>query len=31
MDAFEKVVGYEQIKTELLQIADIIKNREKYE
>ena len=31
MDAFEKVIGYEQVKTELRQIADIIKNREKYE
>ena len=28
MSAFDKVIGYESIKNELLQICDMIKNRE---
>ena len=31
MNAFEKVIGYETIKNELLQICDMIHNREVYE
>lgn len=31
MNAFDKVVGYESIKNELLQICDMIHNRETYE
>ena len=31
MDAFEKVIGYEPIKEELLQICDMIHNKEAYE
>ena len=31
MSAFDKVIGYEAIKTELLQICDLIRNREVYE
>lgn len=31
MGAFNKVIGYEQIKGELLQVCDMIKNREAYE
>ena len=31
MNAFDKVIGYETIKNELLQICDMIHNREVYE
>ena len=31
MSAFDKVIGYETIKSELLQICDMIKNREIFE
>ena len=31
MSAFDRVVGYETIKNELLQICDMIHNREIYE
>ena len=31
MGAFDKVIGYEQIKDELLQVCDMLKNREVYE
>ncbi len=31
MNAFDKVIGYNDIKAELLQICDMLKNREKYE
>ena len=31
MSAFDKVIGYETIKNELLQICDMIHNRELYE
>ena len=31
MSAFEKVIGYETIKKELLQICDMLHNREIYE
>ena len=31
MNAFDKVIGYEAIKNELLQICDMIHNREVYE
>ena len=30
MSAFDKVIGYEKEKEELLQICDIVKNPEKY-
>ncbi len=30
-NAFDKIIGYEEIKEELLQICDMIKNRERYE
>ena len=30
-NAFEKIIGYEEIKEELMQICDMIKNRERYE
>ena len=28
MNNFEKIIGYDSIKTELLQVCDMIKNRE---
>ncbi len=31
MNAFEKIIGYDTIKNELLQICDMIKNRQTYE
>ena len=31
MGAFDKVIGYEHIKSELLQVCDMLKNREVYE
>ncbi|MBQ3131873.1 MAG: AAA family ATPase [Clostridia bacterium] len=31
MSAFDKVIGYETIKTELIQICDMIHNRAEYE
>ena len=31
MNAFDKVIGYSDIKAELMQICDMLKNREKYE
>ena len=31
MNAFDKVIGYNDIKAELMQICDMLKNREKYE
>lgn len=31
MNAFDKVIGYETIKNELLQICDMIHNREVYD
>ena len=30
-NAFDKIIGYEEIKEELMQICDMIKNRERYE
>ena len=30
-NAFEKIIGYEEIKEELMQICDMIKNRKRYE
>ena len=30
MGAFDKVIGYDQVKQELMQIADTLKNREVY-
>ena len=31
MNNFDKIIGYEPIKTELLRICDMIKNRDIYE
>lgn len=31
MSAFDRVIGYEKIKNELIQICDMIHNKEKYE
>ncbi len=31
MNAFDKVIGYDNIKAEMAQIADMLKNRERYE
>lgn len=31
MSAFEKVIGYESIKNELMQICDMVHNKERYE
>ena len=30
-NAFDKIIGYEEIKEELMQVCDMIKNRERYE
>ena len=31
MNTFEKVIGYETIKNELMQICDMVHNKERYE
>ena len=31
MNAFEKVIGYETVKNELMQICDMVHNKERYE
>lgn len=31
MNAFEKVIGYETVKNELVQICDMVHNKERYE
>ena len=31
MNSFEKVIGYETIKNELMQIVDMVHNKERYE
>ena len=31
MNAFERVIGYETIKNELMQICDMVHNKERYE
>ena len=30
MNSFEKVIGHESVKAELIKFADVIKNNEKY-
>ena len=31
MNAFEKVIGYETVKNELMQICDMVHNKQRYE
>lgn len=31
MNAFEKVIGYETVKNEIMQICDMVHNKERYE